>query len=79
MNVGFLAVHLGHAIVKAAEHIGRAAAEAAAGVVDTGVHPRIDYEAFDEALAKMHLANGEEMHLAGELRLEYEPQPVEQF
>ena len=47
------------------------------GLYPTGVRPEVDYPVFDEALAKLHLEQAEEIQYGGEMTLEYEPLKVE--
>lgn len=51
-------------------------AEAVGGMYETGVRPEVDYPAFDEALARIHLDTAEDIQFSGELALEYDVQDV---
>lgn len=67
------------AVARAGRRIAQAAADTLVTVLDRGVGPQIDYPAFDEALAALHLQQAEEIHYGGQLTLEFEPEPVDAY
>ena len=64
-------------VERAGKRIARAMAEAVSGMYETGARPEVDYPIFDEALARIHLEQAEDIQFGGELSLEYDPQKVD--